>query len=167
MTDLIYIILLSLPTLYAVYEDRNGDKHPNHDWTYILVIMVICSTVVALTDDRTTYWLSFVRAFLMSFSIYVLLFNWLINYVLWKRGVVELRKGVKWYNHFNKTSWPDRWMVWNTARWWQRVFIQLLVCSPFWSVYFCPCKIVSYYNECFICRWTTYYSALATTESLP
>lgn len=152
ITEIFFILILTVPTIYAVWEDRNGDEHPNHDWVGILVVMVICSLVVGFIDGRMSFAMDFIRALCLSIAIYVLLFNWLIGYVLWKRGVIELKPGKKWYNHYSKTAIPDKWMIWNTARWWQKLFFQILIAMWPAAVYLCPCRIVSYYNTCFTCR---------------
>lgn len=150
--DIIFILILLIPTGYALWDDRNGDVHPNNDWLKIGGVMIICSVIVSLLDHRIGFWINMLRTFLMSFALYGLIFNWAVVWMLVKRGIIELPKGVKWFNYFSKTSWPDNWMIWNTLRWWQRLLTQLLIfCWPA-VLYFCPCKIQSYYNQCFICQ---------------
>lgn len=152
MKDFVFILLLLTPTAYALYDDRDGDKHPNRDYIMIGITMIIASVVVALFDSRLGFWINMLRNLLMSFGLYSLIFNWAVVYMLVKRKVIELPKGVKWYNYFSATTWPDNWFFWNQLSWWKRLLIQLWIFGVCASVYFCPCKIVSFYNECFICR---------------
>lgn len=152
MTDIIFIILLLIPTAYAVYNDRDGDVHPNNDWVQIGVVMLVCCLVVSFVDTHLNMLANLLRTFLMSFGLYCLLFNWAVVIMLVNRGKIELPKGKKWYQHFSKNTWPDNWFFWNQLSWWKRLLIQLWIFGVCASVYFCPCKIVSFYNECFICK---------------
>lgn len=51
---LLSFVWLSLPTVWAVLDDRNGDKHPNYDNVSVTTFGLILSAMYALLM-RTAY----------------------------------------------------------------------------------------------------------------
>jgi len=136
---LIYPLLISLiPTIYSVWEDRHGDVHvKNRDWIKILIVSIVCAAFMAIFDGSHHIFIDFVRALCLILGVYILVFNWAISFFMvkvWK--IVELPKGGKWYSHFSKTAIPDKWLFWNTLRWWQRLLVQILVAMWPLGIYF-------------------------------
>src|SRR5687768_14932991 len=108
------ILLLSVPTLtFLAFNDRKGDKHPNLDLLWGSLILAVMSLIVCLWVDPTK---NFIQCFAMGAGIGWVVWPWLISHLhvnVWK--VVELRKGVKWYNHFSKEALPDKLPIWNKS----------------------------------------------------
>jgi hypothetical protein len=152
ITEIIFLLTISIATAYALYEDRNGDVHPNKDWIMVLIVMAVCSIIVAMFDNRMSFLMDFVRSMFMAVGIYALLFDYLIVIVHKVRRVIELKPGEKWYNRMSDTAIPDKWDWWRAMHWYGRLFARIWVFSICVIVYFCPCKIQHYTNQCFICQ---------------
>jgi hypothetical protein len=147
LLTILLILLLTVPTLWALWDDRNGDKHPNHDLVMVTVLTFIVSTFTALINPLTIYWLDLLRGVVLAGAIYVSVFPYAVNYMLIKRGVINTRN--KWYNHLSKTAWPDRTGWWQATPWFGRMFFAAVILLAALQCYFCPGKILSYYNCCF------------------
>lgn len=128
--DLINILMLGSGLFYAIWDDRKGDKHPNHDLVSIGIVMVTTALAVALFRQMHPPWrwkeflIDVPRGTCVELGWFLGLFNWAINWILWKRGVIQLRLGEEWYNHFSKSAWPDKWPFWNRLHWSIRFAIQ-------------------------------------------
>lgn len=152
ITEIILVITLLLPTAYALWDDRNGDKHPNRDWLIIGIAMFVCCVIVSVIDGRFGFLFNMLRSVSLSLGMYVLIFDWAVVLMLVSRDVIELKRGEKWYNHFSNTAWPDRWDWWRWLPWYGRLFVRLWIFTVLAIIYFCPCKIQAYENACMICR---------------
>lgn len=117
------IFILCLPTLYAVWEDRNGDVHPNNDLVIITLIGLVAASCVGLMRGNSFWNDNFKGAFL-SFCIFVSIFPYLMNIVHLKRGVTYNKV---WWNHLSKTAWPDRLPTWRNLHWTLRMLFYALV----------------------------------------
>lgn len=150
ITQIIIIVTLCAPLAYAVIEDRNGDKHPNNDWMIIGLFMLVASIVSAFIDGRFNFWFNLFRSFMLSFGIYVLLFDYIVSIVLVMRGTVEGK--INPLKHFSDTAIPDKWAWWRAIGWGGRLFVKAWVFAVCYIVYFCPCKIADYNQTCMICQ---------------
>lgn len=144
--------IISFPALgtglyYALYDDRNGDKHPNHDWVAIGIVIAVSSICISLISQielifnhQMFSWLRFgidnLRNAAMGLAICIIFFPWVVCYMLVTRKVIELPRGNKWYNHFSKTAIPDKWPWWCRLHWSVRFTIGVVVALPFIFIYF-------------------------------
>lgn len=122
MKEIISLIVLSTPVLWELFNDRNGDIHPNNDWLIRGLIMLASAVVVSIGTDR-----SFLQALTMSFGIFSLIFPYLYNILNGKKP---------WYNYLSKTAIPDKWTYWAGTPWYGRMIILLIVFLTCFSIYF-------------------------------
>lgn len=141
------ILVLAAPTAWALWDDRNGDVHPNNDLITISWLTLAACFLVAGVDPLTVYWLDTLRCLTLSVALYVAVFPYAVNYILIKRGVINAR--AKWYDHLSKTAWPDRTGWWQATPWYARMFFALVIFLAALKVYFCPGQILEYGNCCF------------------
>lgn len=149
ITQIIIIITLCIPLGYAIWEDRKGDKHPNHDWVIIGIIMVVVSFIAAFIDGRFNIWFNWFRSFMLSFGIYAALFDYGVSFMYLISKKVERK--VNPLTHLSDTAWPDRTPWWRALGWGGRLFVKAWVFAVCYIVYFCPCKIADYTQTCMIC----------------
>lgn len=141
------ILVLSIPTAFALWDDRKGDKHPNNDLLMIGLLMFVTSSICVIADPLTgVRWVDFLRCIVLSGAIYVSVFPYAANYMFIKRGIISKR--AKWYDHLSKTAWPDRLEFWQATPWYGRMFFALVILLAALQCYFCPGKIVDYFNAC-------------------
>lgn len=97
----IAIALCLIPTLYEVWEDRNGEGRT--DKTRDAIVAVIMYAAVALVN-----WWVFetnpLGSLALTFGFRVMLFDYLVQYVLIKRGVIHGH----WFYYKGKTAKFDR-----------------------------------------------------------
>ncbi len=144
MIDIFRIICLSLPVFVELYDDRNGDKHPNNDWLFRGITMIFFSGLFALLyHDKNV-----IQNLLLSFGIFAFFFPYLINIVHLKRGVIKLAPGEKWYNHLSAKAWPDNQEWWNGIPWYARLIMMGIVFLACALVYNCWGKLYVFSNAC-------------------
>lgn len=146
LLETICILILSISTAWSLWNDRNGDVHPNHDLVTISLLDVLAAVAVALINRKTFFWLDFLRALVLGWAMYVALFPYLVNWMLYKRGVIHDKR---WFDHLSTTAWPDRLKIWRETPWYGRMFFCLIILGIGIGIYACPYKISSYENHCF------------------
>lgn len=139
------LFVLCAPTGWAVVDDTKGDVHPNHDLYVVVGLCVVSSLIVALIHPVTSFLFDFFKSFFLSGMIYVSLFPYMINIVLYRRGVI---KDKKWYNHLSETAWPDKTTFWQATPWYGRMFSAFILLSLALNIYFCPGRILAFGNCC-------------------
>lgn len=99
--EAIAIVLCLAPTLWEVYNDRNGEGRT--DKTRDAIVAVIMYAAVALVN---WWWLDVhpLRSLALTFGFRVILFDYLVQYVLIKRGVIHGH----WFYYKGKTAKFDR-----------------------------------------------------------
>lgn len=138
--------MLCAPVLVELKRDEDGDMHPNNDYIARGVGMVIMAAATALINPKLGFVLDFARGLVLSFGIFTFFFPYLINVVLYKKGVI---KNHRWWNHLSKEAIPDKWVWWSSTPWFFRMMLLFIVFLACVKVYACPCKIASFYNNCF------------------
>lgn len=140
MKQLIEILLLVIvPTAWALYDDRKGDKHPNKDWIGIGIIMVISSFWVGLSE---MLWLMMVKGLCVSYAGFLLFFPPFMNWVLIKeengvKGFINAKhKIIHCLDHLSLTAIPDKWKWYRAIPWYIRIsgYLLLFVLSIIWFV---------------------------------
>ncbi len=124
------ILLFLIPTLLAVYEDRNGDKHPNIDLLITGCFMLYISLAAFLLVGD---WKVLITANLHQIGLFIFVFPYLVNYVHFKRGVTS---DPKWWNHMSKSAVPDKWPIWYKRPWYIRMVIAFLIGLAFSLPYY-------------------------------
>lgn len=118
--ELLYILILSSPLIWELFDDKKGDTHPNNDWIIRGSIMIASSVLVSLLSTK-----SFLQGLIMSFGIFTLFFPYLYN-------IFNKRK--PWYNYWSKTAIPDKWISW--MAWYAIMFTLLWIFGICASIYF-------------------------------
>lgn len=95
------VVLLTIPLLYHLWNDRNGERPQDKTWDIILV------TGLALIWSFIGYKLSgkpIIDGLLLAWGIHFAAFDYLINWILFKRGVIE---NPDWFGHLGKSYTDD------------------------------------------------------------
>ncbi len=130
MTILIEIsihFICLLPTIFEVYDDRNGDKHSDslditiRGWNF-LIYPLIAWAVIWVCFGYNPH--SFIQIVILSVTMFTLLFDYIIAYVLYRRKVIS---DPRWWQKINKTSWPDNWTPWVEIGWQWRMIVKVLI----------------------------------------
>lgn len=145
-SQFITILLLSVPLFVELWYDRKGDHHPNHDWLYRAFAVVWMSIFSALLLPKLGFWIDFLRGVMLSSGIFILFFPYLINIILVHNRIITDHR---WWDHLSGKAWPDRLQIWAETPWLVRMFVLVIIFSACCVVYFCPCKLIGYENNCF------------------
>lgn len=122
MNEIIALIILCIPLIWELIDDKKGDLHPNKDWVIRGGLMLITSALTLLFVDR-----GFLQAFGMSFGIFVLFFPYLYNI---------FNKKKPWYNYLSLTAFPDKLTIWRMTPWSVRMGILGIIFGIGLSFYF-------------------------------
>jgi hypothetical protein len=132
------LLLVIVATVWALYDDRKGDKHPNKDWIGIGIIMVVSSIWVGLSEMS---WLMMVKGLCVAYAGFLLFFPPMINFLLMRISFknlhrIELDDIVYCFRHLSPTSVPDKWKWYRAIPWYVRILVYLLlfVLSIIWFV---------------------------------
>lgn len=127
--ELFSILVLTVPIIWELWDDRNGDEHvKNDDWILRGLLMVLGSIIVALINPNR----NFIQAFFLSFAMFAALFPYLINIVHYKRGVTSDKK---WWSHLSKKAIPDKWLYF--LPWWTIAILYLIILGMATKLYIC------------------------------
>lgn len=110
---LIAILLLLFATIWHLWNDRRGDR-PEEKTTDILIVIAIAFTASAIG------WMLGQRmldSLLLAWAIHFFFFDYLINIILYRRGVIETSD---WFGHLGNgpidklmkklKPWPRFWL---------------------------------------------------------
>jgi len=112
------LFLCLVPTLVEAYLDRNGENRTGK--TKDTLWLIASSLLFALICYLFKYNPIAVLALILGWRI--LVFNYLVNYLLYKNKVTEKPEARKWWSYSGETSWIDRqlsrvnWIVIFAAR---------------------------------------------------
>lgn len=110
------IILLTLPLLWHLWNDRNGDA-PSDKSMDILIVSVIA--VVAAVIGFFLSNQAIVDGSILAWAIHFFAFDYAINYILYRRGVIE---NSDWFGYLGKGYTDDVLRQWSP---WTRFWIKL------------------------------------------
>lgn len=115
---LLSIILLSLPLLYHLWNDKDGEAPEDKgiDILIMSVIAIAAAVVGFFIADKPI-----IDGLLLSAAIHFMLFDYAINYILYRNGVIE---NPNWFSHLGKSYTDDvlrQWSPW--TRFWIKVGI--------------------------------------------
>lgn len=103
-----YLLLLLIPTVWEIIDDRKGDSNKGFD-VFMRVLLGIC---VAL-------WFSNIyTAFFLSMALHFFLFDYAINLIL---------KREPWFSYLGKKGVVDNIGPWRNLNPWARFIIRLAV----------------------------------------
>ncbi len=128
--EIFCIACLCLPLLWELWDDRNGEKHPNNDWALRALFMVLGSGLASLFSHKH----NMIQNLLLSLGIFVFFFPYLMNIVHLKRKVTTDKK---WWDHLSKDAWPDNQDWWNGIPWFARLVLVGIVFAATLMVYNC------------------------------
>lgn len=148
------ILLLFTPAvLYALWNGRNGIKHPSYDQVKtVALIMIVCVSVVrfmqiyqhgapfVMIPSAILWW--YLKAFLVAVTGYGLFFPPLMNFVLTQKNMFW-NFGTFWHkvkyclDHLSPTAWPDRWFLKYKIGWKTRlaIYLTLFIGALTWFVW--------------------------------
>ena len=145
--EIFCVLVLCLPLVEELYLDRNGDAHTDgYSLLNRVVTVVISALCVAVINPKLGLWEDSGRSIALSFGIFTFFFPYLINIILYKRGVIGNHR---WWSHLGTNGFPDTWSWWRSTPWYYRMFFLLIILLAGAIVYFCPCKQINYMYDCF------------------
>lgn len=101
LLSLLSILLLTLPVSYHLYNDRNGEKPDQKAGDIILVSAIaLVAAVIGLFISNKPI----IDELFLAWGIHFFVFDYAINYILYKRGVIENHN---WFSHLGKSYTDD------------------------------------------------------------
>lgn len=128
MIELIYQLIMMVPTGVEVIGDRKGDSHTNRkDFIVRVLLTLACAFVVAfihgaIKQSFPVMWEYFPKCLAVTVGYFCGFFNYLVNIA--QKRVTE---DYKWWDHLNDKSWPDNWEPWRRIGWRWRVVVSLSI----------------------------------------
>lgn len=127
--EILSILILAIPLAWELWDDRNGDDHSkNDDWILRGLLMIVCSIAVWFINSHH----NFLQALFLSFAMFTALFPYLINIILYKRGVIS---NLKWWDHLSNKAIPDKWI--SFIPWQIRMVMYLIILGAAVKLYIC------------------------------
>jgi hypothetical protein len=125
---IISILLLTIPTLYHLWSDRNGEapEEKTQDIIIVCVLAVAASLVGFFIADRPI-----VDGLILAWAVHFFIFDYAIVWLLKKRGVIE--GDVNVFEHLGKSYTDD--VLRQFTPWW-RFVIKLTILVSSVTVYF-------------------------------
>lgn len=117
ITTILSFILLSVPTVWELYNDRNGDFNKKADVLFRVLLIINAGLIVWGLFNRNAF-----LSMNLSFAIHWLLFDYLIVIIL-NRNVYE--KKVHWFTHLGTSSAIDKLSFWVKLGPWGRFGVRV------------------------------------------
>jgi hypothetical protein len=110
------IIMLTFPLLWHLYNDRNGDA-PSDKAMDILIVSLIAVAAAVIGFFISNQ--AILDGLILSWALHFFAFDYAINYILYRRGVIE---NSDWFGYFGKSYTDDVLRQWSP---WTRFWIKL------------------------------------------
>jgi hypothetical protein len=125
---LLSILLLTVPTIYHLINDRNGEAL-SEKGKDILIVGAI--SLLAGYAGKYLIGKPVIDSMLMVIAIHFLVFDYAIVYILKKRGVIETRES--WYTYLGKSHTDDVLRQWSPVT---RLIVKLVILVGAVIIYF-------------------------------
>lgn len=128
MIEIIYQLILMVPTGVEIIDDKRGDSHTNRRDLLIRVLLTLGAAFVtafihgALAKSFPVMWEYFPKCLALSVGYFIGFFNYAVNIV--QRRVTE---DYKWWDHLsnNPNVFPDNNKLWRRIGWKWRMVVSL------------------------------------------
>lgn len=127
MIEIIYQLLLMLPTVVEIVDDKGGDAHTDNKDVRVRIILVLAmSFIVAglhglFIDNSWKVFYTFIpKSLALSVGYFCGFFSYGVNFV--QRHLTDRSD---WWAYLNKKSWPDNWSPWRKIGWIGRMIVSL------------------------------------------
>lgn len=117
MKEILAILILCLPLIWELWNDRNGDFNKKADVLFRALLIVNAGFIVWGFFNRNLF-----AAMNLSFAIHWLLFDYLIHIILYRNGVIT---STAWFKYMGKSSKIDNISWWRNMNPWLRLQIRL------------------------------------------
>lgn len=109
------LLILAIPTLWELYDDRNGETQREKKWDVVkrIILMLLCSYGAAALIDSS--WITFFKSLALSFAIFFGWFDYLINLILGRKP---------WYSYLSKSPIDQKFISMN---WRVRMGLRIVV----------------------------------------
>jgi hypothetical protein len=121
-----------IATIWEVWNDKEGDLNKSADVAIRIGLISLEASLLVLLLHKP-----YIDCFLVSTSIFFLLFDYVVAYVLIKNGTLEPPRGTKyhWFRYTAKAGLFDKFSIWRRANPWMKFFIKLLCLAVALIVY--------------------------------
>lgn len=126
MIEIIYQLLLMMPTGVEIADDKKGDTHTDRKDVYVRVILVVSLSVIVaalhgLWSDSWKIFYTFIpKSLALSIGYFCGFFAYGVNFV--QRHLTDRSD---WWAYLNDKSWPDNWQPWRKIGWIGRMIVSL------------------------------------------
>lgn len=111
------LFILTMPLAWELWNDRNGDLDKGRDVIIRCLLFIVCALVVHyLTGHKL------IVTFNLAGAIHWLLFDYLINIILYRNGVIA---SPAWFQYLGKSSKVDKIPIWKSIGPYGRLFVKL------------------------------------------
>lgn len=117
-TTILSFILLSFPTVWELWNDKKGDLNKKRD-VIIRALLMVSSALLCWCLLHQNFFASLN----LSVAIFFLLFDYAINIVLYKNGVIN---NANWFSYTAKKGFVDNVPWWKQMNPWVKFGIRVL-----------------------------------------
>lgn len=121
MIVLLTILILCIPTVSEIIDDRNGETSEQKKkdvFVRAMLMMVSAGVATAIVQTSLNLWplvITYFKCWFLSFAIFFLFFDYLINLILGRKP---------WYSYLSKSPLDKLWSGWD---WMFRMGIRIAV----------------------------------------
>ncbi len=117
--------LVATVTVWALWNDRNGDEHKGlNDVFWESFIILVCSALVYWYEKYD--WYVYMKSLVVATTGFGLLFPYLFNWY-WHNKWYMTGRIYYIFNHLSNKSWPDRWPLWRKIGWFGRLLVYCIL----------------------------------------
>lgn len=130
MEKALVVLMLLIPTLWELYEDRKGDFNKTRD-------VVVRYALAILVGIIHFFWVTGKPVFdtvFLSMGINFLIFDYAIAYILIKSGKIEAPRGISyhWFFYLSHSPFDSLWYKWHP---WVRFAVRVAVFGAALAIY--------------------------------
>jgi hypothetical protein len=121
--------LCCVPTCAHVWDDRYGDNKKLNDVFALIVLAFILGLISAYLLPIVSVLppVPLIKTLPLNFGIHTLVFDYWINYELYKNKVIEREGADKWFVYLGLSAKLDKYHLWVKIGRWGRLAVRLIV----------------------------------------
>lgn len=132
---LLAFLILTLPTVYELWNERSGEAKKNKRLSVLVrIVCIVGSLWVAAVFKNDNLIKDLVKSAAMAFAIFFFTFDYAITTILIHRGVIETKESA--FSYVGKTSKFDKFKLWVRIGPWGRFAVKLAVFVVALIIYF-------------------------------
>ena len=125
MEKFIAFFICCIPTAVHVWNDRKGDNRKTNDVLALIGLAFLLGLIPAHLIPLPP--VPLIKTLPLNFGIHTLVFDYWINYELYKNKIIEREGADKWFSYLGLSSKLDQNHLWVKIGKWGRLIVRAVV----------------------------------------